>query len=276
MTEEFVFTNELIAGSVTLRGDAKAVISTVAYEHPDGMPARFAAGLIPAFVLARQLRERGIFTIVRIIDPTRVANYCNGWQMGSDKLDQVVGELAAMLEDRISTTESCMPLTGTSIRLLRSLANELEEADGAVGEMLERLRCSGRRHGGENGARNVALYAAAHPFSWLDLLHDSLWRGRSYEAYQHINLMSKPESRFSVMRAYLRDRHPEIASKAPRIDLEMKVCNTPCYLRLDDEPTFDDFMRDGYDTTLETYYALRTRSQNHRRAYNDFKVLSRY
>ena len=249
-------------------------ISIVAYEYPVGMPARFCAGLIPAIKLSRQLRLKGFESIVRIIDPTPIAYYCNGWQTKQSQFRDVITEF---LDDSNINFffDGAEQVCSGALELLSALGAELESStDEKVIDIVQRIKESGRRHGGELGANNATLYMAAHPFSWLDMYHPLIWK-KSYsaEGFQFVNLMSKSEKRFTVIREFLRKRRPELCTTNNPTDRYMTICDTPCYVPLEGEPMFVDLRNHGYDWCHNNYYELRKKSSNHRRAYKDFEAL---
>ena len=82
-----------VVGKLSLRQPRNIVqISIVAYEHPVGMPARFCTGLIPAIELSKQLELDDFKSVVRVMDPTSIANYCNGWKVREPQFRDVITE----------------------------------------------------------------------------------------------------------------------------------------------------------------------------------------
>jgi hypothetical protein len=250
-------------------------ISIVTYGHPMGIPARFCAGLVPAIDLVKQLESRGLGSIIRVMDPTPIANYCNGWQ--ANQSQSHFREVVSDFLDRNGSQfffDEAEQLSETAVEVLRTLGTELEASDGETADIVNRIKESGRKHGGEAGAMNAALYMAAHPFSWLDMHHPSIWK-KSYpsEGYQFVNLMSKSEERFAVIRKFLKERRPDLCTTNNPIDSYMTICDTPCYVPLEEEPTFPELRSYGYDWCLRRYNELKKKSSNHGRAYKDFKAL---
>jgi len=78
-----------VIGNLSLRPKCVVQISIVAYEHEKGLPARFCAGLIPAAEVSKQLQAIGFESVVRVIDPTPIASYCNGWQKSTQFRDVI-------------------------------------------------------------------------------------------------------------------------------------------------------------------------------------------
>lgn len=263
-----------IEEEVVLSSNKKVQISLVAYEHRDGIPARFCAGLVPAVALSKHLATSGVASIVRLIDPTPIANYCNGWQEKETRFRDVISDFMGghSIDFFFDQSEKVL---ATTVEFLGQIGSELESSsDVEIIDMVSRIKESGMRHGGESGAKNSVLYMAAHPFSWLDMHHSLVWN-RKYDPdeFQFINLMSKPESRFSVIRNFLRERRPDLSSGVNGVDHYMTVCNTPCYIPLEGEPTLVDLEALGREDCLERYKLLKKRSNNHRRAFKDFEVL---
>lgn len=249
----------------------KVIVSVVAYTHPEGIPARFCAGLISAVQFSRELPSSS--AEIRIIDPSPIANYCNGWKR-NDAFRDIVTEFLTKqhVEFFFDRAEE---VTEESLKILEDVGQALESSsDQAVREMVGRIKDSGRRHGGAEGERNALLYMAAHPFSWLDMYHPLIW-GRRYspETHQFVNMMSKAESRFTLIRKALKERML-FSSGITSTEMYMPLCNTPCYIPLPHEPLIADFSRSGYTACLERYRALKNLSENHRRALRDFEALA--
>ncbi|MDP3785383.1 MAG: hypothetical protein Q8R12_05005 [bacterium] len=264
----------LIAGEFVVQPNKKVLISIVAYEYPKGIPARFCAGLIPAIDLSKQLESYGVQSKIRVIDPTSIANYCNGWEA---KQSQVRDVAAGFLNDHGVNFffDEALQVSDGALEILSKLGGELEfAADEKIAEIVQRVKDSGERHGGENGSRNAFLYMAAHPFSWLDMYHPLIWpRAHASEDTHFVNLMSKSESRFTEVRKFLQKRRPELCTGIDPIERYMTICNTPCYIRLEDEPAFAELTTRGYNWCRTRYHELRERSSNHRRANRDFESL---
>ncbi len=123
------------------------------------------------------------------------------------------------------------------------------------------------------GACNAVLYAAAHPFSWLDMHHPAVWKNRHCNDCQFINLMSRSEERFSAIRTFLRSMRPDLSTKIDSVNAYMTVCNTPCYIPLPGEPLFTDLSRYGYNWCYNRYVEIRKESDNHKRVCKDFQLL---
>lgn len=254
--------------------DKDVQISVVAYQYPIGMPARFCAGLIPAVVLAKQLALHNVAATIRIIDPSSIANYCNGWATGNLEFHDVLKDF--LREHEVSFFfDEAKPVTDSSLKVLNVVGQELTSpSNNEVAEMVERIKESGRRHGAESGASNAIFYMAAHPFSWLDMHHPLVWNKKYVaETCQFVNLMSKAESRFTVIRQYLRNKVPALDSGIVSADYYMTICNTPCYLPLEDEPLFTDLEQHGLEWCRNRYQTLKGKSNNHRRALKDFESL---
>jgi hypothetical protein len=269
--------SDLIRESFYFESGSAVQISIVAYGYPTGMPARFCAGLVPAADLASQLKLNGFKPIIRVVDPSPIANYCNGWPDNG----QLQSSFQKTVSDFFSNVgvkfffDEAERLSEDAIKFLRDIGSELESpSDKEVSEIVERLRESGRRHGGEAGAANTMIYMAAHPFSWLDMYHPLVWkRFFPRDGCQFVNLMSKSEERFSKIRKFLKEKRPDLRTGNNPIDSYMAICDTPCYIPLEGEPGLSNLENYGYDWCLERYYKLRKDSSNHKRAYKDFKAL---
>ncbi len=254
--------------------DKEVCISVVAYEHFVAMPARLCAGLIPAITLSRQLAMKGVKSTIRVIDPSPIANYCNGWQTIES---QFKGAISKFLTDNKVNFffDEAEQVTDSAVEILGVLGSELEASNNLIiTDIVGRIKESGRQHGGESGANNAILYMAAHPFSWLDMHHPLIWSNTySPDSHQFVNLMSKPESRFTIIRDYLKGKRPDLLSGINATNHYMKICNTPCYIPLQDEPTFSELTLHGYEWCHQRYRELKHKSGNHRRALKDFESL---
>jgi hypothetical protein len=168
-------------------------------------------------------------------------------------------------------------VTAKSLEILGNVGIELETSSvEAIVNMVRKIRESGRRHGGEAGEKNSVLYMAAHPFSWLNLYHPSLWRTTLAEDISFINLMSKPERRFTLVRDYLKEKREDLSSGICPIDCYMTICNTPCYIPLEGEPTYDDLITHGYQWCLERYESIKKLGDNYPRVLKDFRELNKF
>lgn len=260
--------------SLSYEEDRHVCISLVAYEHDLGIPARFCAGLIPAITLSRQLSLKSIKSTIRIIDPSPIANYCNGWLTNRNRHIEIIDEF--LCKNKVDFFfDKAQEMTKETEGVLYSIGKELLSSDDPlINDMVRRIQISGKQHGGLSGESNAILYMAAHPFSWLDLYHPLIWSSEYYSNdYQFVNLMSKPESRFTIVRNYLKDRRPDLLSGINATDYYTTICNTPCYIPLKNEPTFMDLNEHGYSWCLKRYRELRNLSTNHRRILKDFELL---
>ncbi|MCX6765106.1 MAG: hypothetical protein NT148_01025 [Candidatus Nealsonbacteria bacterium] len=263
-----------IVGNLSLRPGNAVQISIVAYEHSAGVPARFCAGLIPAIDVSKQLKQNAFESVVRVIDPTPIANYCNGWQPKQSQLKDLIAKFFNDNGVEFFFDEA-EPIGNGALEVLGALAAELEYAkDEKVADMVERIRESGKRHGGDLGSDNSTLYMAAHPFSWLDMHHPLIWK-KFYppDGYHFVNLMSTSEERFTVVRKFLQRRRPDLCTNNNPTDRFMTICNTPCYIPLDGEPTLADLINHGHDWCHSRYCEFKAIGNHHARACKDFEAL---
>jgi hypothetical protein len=272
--------NKINISSTLIRGEPLSVdsdravqISIVSYEHQKGMSARFCAGLLPAIDLSRILKSVAITSTIRLVDPTTIANYCNGWTIERSEFRDVISQF--LYNNGVDFFfDASEPIADDSLMILRDIGIELERSnDTDVIDVIQRIKESGRRHGGDLGADNALLYTAAHPFSWLDMHHPAIWRRVYAPDRQFVNLMSKSEERFSVVRKFLRKVRPNLLTGIDPINVYTTVCNTPCYIPLEDEPTFADLNAHGYDWCYGRYVDIKKKSRNHERVYSDFRTL---
>ncbi len=263
-----------IKGELAFQTRKAVQISVVAYEHAEGIPARFCSGLISAVDLSRMLKSEGIESILRIIDPTSIAYYCNGWEQKELQFRKIIANFLKESNVKFFFDEA-EQVCDESLNFLNEIGADLDAStDEQVSELVQRIKLSGRRHGGESGAQNATLYMAAHPFSWLNMYCPLIWKKTySNESFQFVNLMSKPEQRFSVIRKFLQKKRPELCTTNNPVDRYMTICNTPCYIPLEGEPMFIDLIKNGDNWCCDYYYNIRKRSSNHDRAYKDFKAL---
>ncbi len=263
-----------VNGNLSLRPKHAVQISIVAYELPSGLPARFCAGLIPVADVVRQLRGLGFKSTVRVIDPTPIASYCNGWPPWQSRFRKVISEFFGSRGITCFFDEAEPPRNG-ALKLLNSIGAELENScDQKVSQAIQRIKTSGRRHGGGSGVKNSMLYTAAHPFSWLDMYHPLIWK-RAYpkDGNQFINLMSLSEEMFAVARKFLCQRRLDLCTDLNPTDRFMSVCSSPCYIPIDGEPTFTELEIHGADWCLSRYQSLQGTSVKHARALKDFEAL---
>lgn len=247
------------------------ILSVVCYAYPSHVPARLCAGLVPAVALARALQSHGIRAHIRIIDPSPIASYCNGWDTDQRCAQEAV--LTFCTHNAVACTiYRAKSVSTDSLTVMHTLGDSLSMASSAeVASMVERICTSGERHGGSRGRQNALLYMAAHPFSWLDMQNDLFWPERFPSTeYACINIVSKAEERYSLIRSYLCNTHPELRSQNRPHDVTMSICGTPSYVPLPEEPTLDDMRTHGHQWCLERYASLRSKSENHRRAHRDF------
>jgi len=263
-----------IEGDFHFQLEKTVLISVVAYEHPLGIPARFCMGLIPAIVLSKQLESMATRSVIRLIDPTPIANYCNGWKVKESKFKDVVFKFFNYYRVNFFFDEAEQVSSGT-LEILNAVGQKLlSSTETTVVDMVQRIRESGKKHGGESGADNAILYMAAHSFSWLDMYYPLVWKKQySSDDYQFVNLMSKSESRFILIRKFLQEKMPDLSAAIDSIDLFMTVCDTPCYIPLEEEPRLTDLTLNGYDWCYKRYRELKGKSGNHRRAFKDFESL---
>ncbi len=248
-------------------------ISVVGYEHPAGIPARFLAGFIPAVALSNQLSRENIDSMIRIVDPTAVANHCNGWQSGSSRFHQIISDFLHREEAKFFIDQA-EQISETGLETLELVGSKIVRSqDPQIVELVSRIQASGEKHGGENGRKNSILYLAAHPFSWSELYHPSIWKTKPDNKWAHVNLMSKAEERFSLMRKLIVNDQVNLSSEVNPRDVYMSVCNTPCYMLLEGEPTFDDFLMRGHEWCRGRYSDLKRRNRNYERIARDFEVI---
>ncbi|MBI2888615.1 MAG: hypothetical protein HYY10_01700 [Candidatus Liptonbacteria bacterium] len=272
----------LMEGPLTLQFRNLVTISVVMYEHREGIPARFFAGLVPALKLAESCElKRHFVTTIRVIDPTSIVNHCNGWSVHSSRMQEFVRQfLAARYQGERHAPplffDEAEPVGEAMLKVFRELGAELESAEGKVRDAVVRLKESGRRHGGENGEKNAFLYMAAHPFSWLNFYHPAVWRKRPSPHCQLINLMSKSEEPFSAVRKFLRQKRPDLVAKVQPVDRYMAVCEHPPYIPLDGEPLCEEVFTKGYGSCLEQYRSLAERGRKYKKALRDFEMLTRF
>jgi len=270
---DIIISSGLIKEPISLKPDSVVQISVVAYEHQAGIPARFCAGLLPAIDLARKLDSYGIKSALRLLDPSPIANYCNGWEIKQPRFREIIAEFLQK-SGVVFFFDEAEQISNEGLELLRALGLELETStDENVIGVVQRIQESGRKHGGDSGASNALLYMAAHPFSWLDMYHPSIWKRRYSNDHQFVNLMSKSEERFSVVRKFLQNRRPDLSTNISLIDRYVAICSTPCYIPLDGEPMFEELVSHGYSWCYDRYREIKKRNSNYERVCRDFRLL---
>lgn len=261
-----------ILDSVEIPLNQTVEISVVAYEHPAGIPARFLTGFIPAITLAKHFESRGVKSVIRVIDPTSIANYCNGWRGSQARFQEIISNFFCDRKIDFFFDEA-EPVNWESLEILQAIGSEIATStDPQIVDLVSRIRESGKKHGGENGEKNSLIYLAAHPFSWHDLHHPAIWKTAPTLTHTYINLISKAEERFTVVRKFVRNLRKDLRTCIDPLDRYMTVCNTPCYIRLQDEPTYDDLVSRGPEWCEERYRDLKARNRNCERISRDFQI----
>ncbi|MFA6050372.1 MAG: hypothetical protein WC761_04215 [Candidatus Paceibacterota bacterium] len=264
-------TSLLISGNLNFHSN-DVLISLVVYEHPNGLPARFCAGLLPAVSLYRKFEASGVRVKVRVIDPSPIASFCNGWNNGQSQCLREVKKFLSLHSINYFIDVAEKP-TDEAVAILDRLGSCLESTpDDNVKELVVQVRESGRKHGGEQGYQNSLRYMAAHPFSWHDMHHPSLWKYRPNGALR-INLMSPAEQRFSIIREYLINHEKDLVIEEKPVDRYTTICRTPCYIPLVGEPTLTDLKTKGVDWCKERYRALSKSGRAYEQACQDFLIL---
>ena len=232
-------------GPLSVKSGCTAQISIVSYEHQLGIPARFCAGLLPAIELYRKFELHGVKSVIRLADPTRIVDYCNGWVISNPIFRDIVSQFLQNNETQFFFDQA-EPVGDDALNLLQELGSKLENpGDTIVHDIVQRIRESGRKHGGDVGAKNSIVYMAAHPFSWLNMHHPSLWKKPYPQDCQLFNLMSRSEERYSFVRKFLQTVRPDLATSNQPFDIYMNVCDTPCYMPLEGEPKYVDLLEHG-------------------------------
>ncbi len=269
--EHPLFRNSL---SCQIRVDGDVIVNTVAYEHSKGIPARFCAGLIPLIRLVRILELEGLRPIVRIIDPSPIARYCNGWKATESKMNSIATDFLCQNGIVRFFFDKAENVGEEAIKVMNDLGERLKmSSDEAIADIVRRIRESGRRHGGDLGEQNAILYMAAHPFSLLDMYHHSLWKKKYPASTVCFNLMSKSEERFAIIRSFLNQAVPELSTGIRAFNLYSKICETPCYIPVGGEPTHADIETLGYRRCFDRYRDLRKESGNYEKICKDFRML---
>lgn len=260
-------------GPLSVESDRAVQISVVSYEHQLGMPARFCAGLLPAIELYRKFESHAIRSVIRLVDPTPIVHYCNGWVISNPIFRDVISQFLQNNEIRFFFDQA-EPVGDDALSILQELGSRLENpGDTVVHDIVQRIRESGRKHGGDVGAKNSIVYMAAHPFSWLNMYHPSLWKKPCPQDCQLFNLMSRSEERYSLVRKFLQTARPDLATGTQPFDIYMNVCDTPCYMPLEGEPRYVDLLERGYEWCHGRYMEIKKRNSNYERICRDFRLL---
>lgn len=264
----------LIRGDpLSAESDRIAQISVVSYEHQLGIPARFCAGLLPAIELYRKFELHAIKSVIRLVDPTPIVDYCNGWVISNSIFRDVISQFLQNNEIRFFFDQA-EPVGDDALSILQELGSRLENPeDTVVRDIVQRIRESGRKHGGDMGAKNSIVYMVAHPFSWLNMHHPSLWKKPCPQDCQLFNLMSRSEERYSLVRKFLQTVRPDLAVGTQPFDIYMNVCDTPCYMPLEGEPRYVDLLEHGYEWCHGRYTEIKKRNSNYERICRDFRLL---
>lgn len=276
--------------------DKEVWINSVFGVNKEGqLPARFLSGFLSGFGLAETIQKstKGKSTpIVRIFIPRHISAFVNGIE--NDAVESQVQEgtklLQALVESRFPTIqvffEKDKPITESALEKLTEVAdlfvNETEDVE------LQRIRESGRRRGGEQGAQNALTYAAHHAFGWSDLHSMAIFEQRP--PFTVINALPPSERPFVNVRQTIKQhvedsKSTDLLCQGKRFDLLMMMSDRPHYLLITDqdgkvlEPTTSDLVSASCGEILDRL-AMAAKDEkapwirdNLRRARSDFERL---
>ncbi|HEX7041668.1 MAG TPA: hypothetical protein VF189_00305 [Patescibacteria group bacterium] len=245
------------------------------------IPARFLAGFIPTFLLAEEIqKEFGIISNIRIFFPKNLANKINkiDWQKINSQME-ITKRIVTAFQKKLFPSISIHfsedgEFNNNTVKMLKTLAGVMKES--ADPDILESIKTSARRHGGENGENNFDIYIAHHPFGWQEAEEKNIFNERIPDIV--INTLPQSERRFLQLRRSIRNalRNSGIWKTPKEInDLEMNIAGAH-YLLLDtSEPTLKDAFCHSTGEILERLKVLKkqTGNDNFRKAKNDFERL---
>lgn len=234
------------AEAFSVAEDKTVLINNVFGINNNGMlPARFLSGFLSTFSLARTIQEVSDGDInpqVRIFRPINITQHINGISDEATKRQIKQGNkmLQSLAFQHFSTIdffiEDDLPITENALQVLLQVASLIDlHCDK---EVIGKIRESGRIRGGEQGAQNALIYAAHHPFGWIDLHHPSIFR----EVPPHviINTLPPSEKKYTEVRKRLEQIIGGSGSElivpiGTRQELVINMCGTPHYIFLEDE-----------------------------------------
>lgn len=213
--------------------------------NKDGeLPARFLTGFISTFTLAQSIQELSEGSIqpkIRIFRPRRISQFINGISDSSAATQIAQGnallesfakdhfpDVQFFIEDDQEVSEQAVAVLGKLSDLLDVHCNP---------EVIQQVKDSGRKRGGEQGEKKALLYVAHHPFGWSDFHDPSIFSIKPAETV--INTLPPSERKYTAAREELKKIVPrelkEIVIFGERQEMVINMCGTPHYIFVDDE-----------------------------------------
>ena len=260
------------------------------------LPARFLSGFLSTFSLAEMIQERTqgrAVPQVRIFIPSNISMFINGigFESAQRQIERGTSLIETLVRNHFPSVniffDRDQPVSETGLQILKDVA-DLFMVHTDNDSLIQGIRESGMRRGGEVGASRALLYAAHHPFGWNDLHHVAIFE--EDPPFTVVNTLPPSEKRFAQVRRSIREHivnsgHRSLICGGKRFDLVMMMCEQPHYLLIADksgkplEPTLDDLFSATCREILESIEARRKEEQtpwlrdNLRRARIDFERL---
>lgn len=278
--------------------DSEVWINSVFGVNKEGqLPARFLSGFLSGFGLAEMIEKstKGRSKPkVRIFIPDNISTFVNGIRNedASRQIEEGTRLLQAFVAKQFPTIEvffeNDRPVGREASEKLKQVVDLFVDETGD--NELQRIRESGRRRGGEQGAQNALTYAAHHAFGWSDLHSSVIFE--QHPPFTVINTLPPSEKPFIGIRQTIKQHvadslSADLLCQGKRFDLLVMMSDRPHYLLITNpdgeslEPTVSDLVSascgeilDRLDVASKAEKAPWTRD-NLRRARSDFeRVLS--
>lgn len=247
----------------------------------EGLPARFLAGIIPAFSLAEAMQNQfGIETSVRIFAPINLAVACNGFDGGDISrtkeeshewfrgIGTKVMEQGGRLVDGFQQAQ--FPSVAWRLAIDQPWSRTAEELLTSIWERSSELNedqlNQARNAVVQTGKPNAHLYIPHHLFGWQDCFSQTIFSqdDKPKEGELVVNAMSQSERNFQAFRKRLawdlQVTKPELIVPKSPIDVTTERCPGPHYIRSRDEvriePSLEDLLSDGFVSIVRGFSKL--------------------
>lgn len=195
------------------------------------LPARFLRGFLPAFKLAEDIRrisDGRITPTVRVFQPIHFSTFTDDVDEDVVKEQQELGIscILAMSKRHFPLTEVLVendqPFTDKAEEILVEVASLIDPP----ADLLDRLKRSGRKWGGELGEARSLIYGAHHPFGWSDLFHPAFFEACPPRVV--VNSLPPAEKKFTLIRGEVLEKVPKtplarLVREGVKIDLPLNI-----------------------------------------------------
>lgn len=272
------FNTNLVKAFKSVEPFSEAHVNIALSVSKEGLPARFLAGIIPAFSLAEAIREQfGAAASVRVFAPINLAVACNGFN-GESHTD-ITREQAQEQFRAIGTTvidqgrilvqklqQAQFPSISWKLTLDQPWNKNAEELLETIWkrsfELDEEQLSQARDTVVQTGKLNAHLYIPHHLFGWQDCFSPFIFpiEDKPQDGELVINCMSQSERNFQAFRRRLAwdlqvTRPNLLVSRSP-VDVMTERCPGPHYIRSQDgeriEPSLEDLLSEGFVSTVRS------------------------